>query len=185
MLGTLLIRILVATLVLAGTLAAQLTPKQKAENLESFELLWRTVRDQHPDPKLNGLNWQQVHDTTKPLIENATSMDEVRDLLRDMVSKLEASHYSVIPSERYDKAAPLPDGDGAMVHFGNLPESRLFFESRTLPGGAGYIRFNEFLDPATIMPKFEAAMKSFANAPGVILDLRGNPGGIGIMAMGI
>ena len=179
------IRCLAALLLLAGIAAAQLTPKQKAENLESFELLWRTVRDQHPDPKLNGLNWQQVHDTTKPLIENATSMDEVRDVLRGMVSKLEASHYSVIPSERYDKAAPLPDGDGAMVHFGNLPESRLFFESRTLPGGAGYIRFNEFLDPATIMPKFEAAMKSFANAPGVILDLRGNPGGIGIMAMGI
>ena len=48
-----------------------------------------------------------------------------------------------------------------------------------------YIRFNEFLDPGSMMPKFEAALKGFANAPGVILDLRGNPGGIGIMAMGI
>jgi C-terminal processing protease CtpA/Prc len=191
MLGTLFIRSLVATLVLAGTLAAQLTPKQKAENVESFELLWRTVRDQHPDPKMNGLNWQQVHDSMLPQIENATSMDEVRELLRGMVAKLEASHYSVIPSERYDKAAAggpttaVPDGPGALVHFGNLPESRLYFESRTLAGGAGYIRFNEFLDPATIMPKFEASMKNFAKAPGVILDLRGNPGGIGIMAMGI
>ena len=179
------IRCLAALLLLAEIAAAQLNPKQKTENLESFELLWRTVRDQHPDPKLNGLNWQQVHDTTKPLIENAASMDEVRNLLRDMVSKLEASHYSVIPSERYAKTVPTPDGDGVMVHFGNLPESRLFFESRTLPGGAGYIRFNEFLDPATIMPKFEAALKTFAKAPGIILDLRGNPGGIGIMAMGI
>jgi carboxyl-terminal processing protease len=35
------------------------------------------------------------------------------------------------------------------------------------------------------MPKFEAALKSFAKAPGIILDLRGNPGGIGVMAMGI
>ena len=180
----------------AGVLSAQLTPEQKAENIESFELLWRTVRDQHPDPKLNGLNWQEIHDSTRPLIENAASMDEVRDLLRGMVAKLEASHYSIIPSDRYEPAKDVPTDvpdtppqvsphEGTLVHFGNLPESRLYFESRTLPDGAGYIRFNEFLDPATIMPKFEAALKGFARAPGVILDLRGNPGGIGIMAMGI
>jgi carboxyl-terminal processing protease len=71
------------------------------------------------------------------------------------------------------------------VRFGNLPETRLYFESRALPDGAGYIRFNEFLDPASIMPQFEAALKSFRKAPGVMIDLRGNPGGIGIMAMGI
>ena len=71
------------------------------------------------------------------------------------------------------------------VRFGNLPETRVIFESRALPDSAGYIRFNEFLDPGSMMPKFEAALKSFAKAPGIILDLRGNPGGIGIMAMGV
>jgi carboxyl-terminal processing protease len=74
---------------------------------------------------------------------------------------------------------------GTLVQFGNLPETRVYFESRPLADSAGYIRFNEFLDPASMMPKFEAALKSFAKAPGIILDLRGNPGGIGIMAMGI
>src|SRR6185312_11566684 len=74
---------------------------------------------------------------------------------------------------------------GTLVRFGNLPETRLFFEARALPDGAGYIRFNEFLDPASIMPQFEAALKGFRKAPGVMIDLRGNPGGIGIMAMGI
>ncbi len=180
-------RCLAVVLALTGTLAAQLTPKQKTENLESFELLWSTVRDQHPDATFNGLDWQKIHDDTKPLIENASSMEEVREIMRGIVSRLEASHFSVIPNDRYDKTptVPVPDGPGSLVRFGNLPESRLFFESKTLPGGAGYIRFNEFLDPATIMPKVEAAMKTFAKAPGVILDLRGNPGGIGIMAMGI
>ncbi len=71
------------------------------------------------------------------------------------------------------------------VQFGNLPGVRVQFESRLLPGGAGYIRFNEFLDPVNLMPKFETALHDFAHAPGVILDLRGNPGGIGIMAMGL
>ena len=51
---------------------AQLTPQQKAQNLESFEVVWRTVRDRHPDPKLNGLDWQAIHDSTKPLIAGQT-----------------------------------------------------------------------------------------------------------------
>jgi carboxyl-terminal processing protease len=75
--------------------------------------------------------------------------------------------------------------NGKLVSFGNMPAQRVFFESRALPSGTGYIHFNEFLDPVSIMPAFEAAVKRFGRAPGIILDLRGNPGGIGIMAMGI
>lgn len=269
---------------------AQLTPKEKADNIASFETVWRTVRDRHPDPKLNGLNWQAVHDLTRPQIEKAQSMDEVRRILRGMVAKLGASHYSIIagdvykniddpstkPAEedgtpgivpviigdkavvgsvepdspaaqagirpgmvldaingsRLDSSLKLLDDQkdtesqriveqavskklngpadqsvaldvideqgnakhmefqrsapkGTLVRFGNLPEMRVYFDSRALPDGAGYIHFNEFLDPASIMPKFETAVKGFAKSPGVILDLRGNPGGIGIMAMGI
>lgn len=138
------------------------------------------MRDHAPDPKMNGLDWQAVHDRTRPLVENAQSMDEFHDVIRDMLAKLQASHYAIIPESRYERAA---GGSGAT--FGNLPPQHVTFESRTLPSGAGYIRFNEFLDPAVVMPKFEAAVKSFMKAPGIVLDLRGNPGGIGIMAMGI
>ncbi len=275
-----------AILLIAVPLFAQLTPKQKTDNLESFELVWSTVRDRHPDPNLNGLNWHAIHDSTKPVIEKAQSMNEVRRVLTDMLSKLQSSHYAIIPGDLYkeidspatesansgivpviigDKAVVgsvdpdspaaraglrpgmvldaidgakvdstlrlldnLKDAEshriveqsvtrkldgpadrpialdvidergrpkhielartppkGTLVRFGNLPEMRLYFESRALPDSAGYIHFNEFLDPVTIMPRFEAALKDFAKAPGIILDLRGNPGGIGIMAMGI
>lgn len=271
---------------LCGVAGAQLSPKQKSENLDSFEVVWRTVRDRHPDPKLNGLDWQAIHDSTRPEIEKAQSMQEVRRILTGMLDKLQSSHYSIIPGDLYKEIdssgggegtpgiVPVIIGDkavvgsvepgspadqagirpgmvldavngakltpalrlldnlknqesprivqesvtkklngpvdqpvvldvideqgqpkhlefdrkapkGTLVHFGNLPETRLYFESRTLPDGAGYIHFNEFLEPATIMPQFEAALKSFHDAPGVMLDLRGNPGGIGIMAMGI
>ncbi len=196
------ILILLSIAALCGPLLAQLTPKEKAENLESFELIWRTVRDRHPDPKLNGLDWQAIHDASKPAIENAQTMDEARRVLRDMIGKLEVSHFAVVPSEAYTGASqgtaatvesqPVAQPgaiSGAIsesaVRFGNLPETRVVFESRALPDSTGYIRFNEFLDPGSMMPKFEAALKNFAKAPGIILDLRGNPGGIGIMAMGI
>jgi carboxyl-terminal processing protease len=276
----------------AAAALAQLSPAQKAANLESFETVWRTVRDRSPDPTLNGLNWQAVHDSTRPRIANAPSMDEVRAILTEMLEKLKTSHYAIIASDLYQPLADTADSaassradatpgftpvviegkavvgsvepdspaaragihpgmvldgiDGAkvagmlrladnvkdqesqrivarsvarklngplnepveldmvdengaakhleihrtepkgkLVSFGNLPETRLLFESRRLDGGAGYIRFNEFLDPVSIMPQFEAALKEFAKSPGIILDLRGNPGGIGVMAMGI
>ena len=79
----------------------QLTPTQKADNLESFELVWRTVRDRHPDPNLNGLNWQAIHDSTRPAIQQAESMPQFRRILVNMLSKLAASHYAIIPGSVY------------------------------------------------------------------------------------
>jgi len=263
-----------------------MSPTEKAAHLASFELLWSTVRDHNPDPGLNGLDWQAIHDSFKPRIARAKSAAEVRNILREMIAKPGVSHYAIIPGDLYAAIGDAPDsaaadstagietiildgkavvkkvipdspaaragvrpgmvldgidgakvdpnaiGDnrlaaralarellgpadtavkldlvdtngqtkhvelnrtgpqGTLVQFGNLPGTRLEFESRELPGvdggsAVGYIRFNEFLDPVTLMPRFESALRGFSKAPGVILDLRGNPGGIGIMAMGI
>ena len=74
---------------------------------------------------------------------------------------------------------------GEIARFGNLPPQHVWIESRKLDGNIGYIAFNMFLDPARLMPAFEEAVKSFQKTDGVVIDLRGNPGGIGIMAMGM
>jgi carboxyl-terminal processing protease len=74
---------------------------------------------------------------------------------------------------------------GTPAQLGWLPTQYLRFDSRTLPGGVGYVHFNVFLDPPTLMPAFEQALDRFRAAPGLVLDLRGNIGGIGVLAMGI
>lgn len=74
---------------------------------------------------------------------------------------------------------------GTPARLGWLPTQYLRFDSRTLAGGAGYVHFNVFLDPPTLMPAFEGALDRFRAAPGLVLDLRGNIGGIGLLAMGI
>lgn len=66
---------------------------------------------------------------------------------------------------------------------GNFPGQPVEFESRFLPGNIGYIRFTMWVIPQ--MPKIRSAVRRFANAKGVIIDLRGNPGGIGGMASGV
>lgn len=62
---------------------------------------------------------------------------------------------------------------------GNFPAQRLDFESKRLPGNIGYIRFNIWV--IQHLPKIREAIREFADAGGIIFDLRGNPGGLGAM----
>ena len=66
---------------------------------------------------------------------------------------------------------------------GNFPKQRVIFESRLLPENIGYIRFNMWVIPQSA--KIRAAIREFAKADGIIIDLRGNPGGVGGLAGGV
>jgi carboxyl-terminal processing protease len=76
--------------------------------------------------------------------------------------------------------------DGQVVKFGNLPPSiaRLTHERIDVTGGrcAGVIRFNIWMVP--LAPLFDRAMDELAACDGVVIDLRGNPGGVAGMVMG-
>jgi carboxyl-terminal processing protease len=52
-------------------------------------------------------------------------------------------------------------------------------------GSTAYIRFNMFLDLPRVMAGFQQAVENCKPCDGLIVDLRGNPGGIGGMAMGM
>ena len=57
-----------------------------------------------------------------------------------------------------------------------LPPLFVEFETRRLQDNIGYIRFNLFAIP--VLAKFCAALRELSDAPGIIIDLRGNRGGI-------
>jgi carboxyl-terminal processing protease len=73
---------------------------------------------------------------------------------------------------------------GIETKLGFMPNQRVWFESKKI-GNVGYIAFNMFMDPARIATLFADAVQSFAGTDGIIIDLRGNPGGIGGMSMGM
>jgi len=80
--------------------------------------------------------------------------------------------------------APEP---GERVTVGSLPPFRLRFSRRwaDTPAGrrAGIIRFNVWL--AQIGQPFGEAVEAFGAADGLVIDLRGNPGGLAALLMGI
>ena len=77
--------------------------------------------------------------------------------------------------------------EGESVTFGNLPPVTVRVDSRWLTpeetgdpdARIGYIAFNMFMIPIT--PDFERAVAGFKDADGIVIDLRGNIGGVAIM----
>jgi carboxyl-terminal processing protease len=75
---------------------------------------------------------------------------------------------------------------GEQVTFGNLPPLRVRFSATDVqtPAGAaaGLIAFNVWM--ASINEPFAAAVDRFRNRAGIVIDLRGNPGGLAAMMGG-
>ena len=76
---------------------------------------------------------------------------------------------------------------GEPVTIGNLPTMHVRVESdrrRTPAGGtAGVIRFNVWMP--LVDSRVQRAVDEFRSADGIVIDLRGNPGGLAAMIMGI
>jgi carboxyl-terminal processing protease len=66
--------------------------------------------------------------------------------------------------------------------FGNLPEMHIWFDAKTVEEDIEYFGFNMFMDPARLVPGFGESAGRAKNGSGLIIDLRGNLGGIGAMA---
>jgi carboxyl-terminal processing protease len=79
----------------------------------------------------------------------------------------------------------LAEPRGHKAIFSNLPPAWIDIQSERLSGDIGYISLSIFMDPTFTMGEFNKAMTSFQDCHGVVLDLRGNGGGIAGMAPGL
>jgi len=71
---------------------------------------------------------------------------------------------------------------GLEFEFGNLPVMNVWIDTMTVAGDIEYVRFNMFMDPVQLIPVFGGSARRAADGRGLIIDLRGNLGGMGAMA---
>ena len=77
---------------------------------------------------------------------------------------------------------------GRLSSLGYLGPSHVWFDAHRIDderARVGYVAFNLFLDPANLMSEFGEAVQGCMKCDGFVIDLRGNPGGLGAMAMGM
>jgi carboxyl-terminal processing protease len=262
--------------------------------LATFDSAWERIAHTHYDTTFRGVDWDSVREALRPRAAEASTHEQLRDVIREMLARLGESHYSVIPGElagavesgaredggagdigidlriadsavvvaRIDPGGPAaaagvrlgwivdaiddrilgeeirrlaelegtsgyrlaltqflwsvtgalegspgsnvrlsvrPGDDrtrsielvrrtrpGQPVSFGNLPMLVADLDYRVLPAGercVGVIRFNVWM--TAIAPSFDRAVDAVRDCQGVIIDLRGNPGGVAGMVMGV
>ncbi|HSE39019.1 MAG TPA: S41 family peptidase [Blastocatellia bacterium] len=254
---------------------------------ETFDIVWRTVKDKHFDPTHGGVDWDKVREQYAPRAAAAKTDSEFYGVLRQMLGELRQSHFNIIPPEAViDDHSPEPKAGGIGIdlrlvdgqpvitrvdpgssaasadlrpgfiikriddtnaeqvialfakskesealrtlritrtlmariggapettvriaylderdqpreatvtrerlkgemsqRLGNFPPQYTEFEAKRLAGSVGYIRFNVFV--MILMDRIKTAIRGMSDAPGIIFDLRGNPGGVGGMSSGI
>jgi carboxyl-terminal processing protease len=91
------------------------------------------------------------------------------------LDEVDKEHQVAIKRERLKGALSQP--------FGNLPPLYMELESRRLEDRIGYIRFTVFTPQ--LAERICAAIRSMRDARGLVIDLRGNPGGIMGVASGV
>ncbi|MBI3228614.1 MAG: PDZ domain-containing protein, partial [Burkholderiales bacterium] len=77
----------------------QLTLQPQAEWRQMFDDAWRMHRDYLFDPKLRGLDWQQIHDKYAAFLPQVRDKYELNDLLAIMMSELGTLHSQIAPGE--------------------------------------------------------------------------------------
>ena len=71
---------------------------------------------------------------------------------------------------------------GVPATFGNLPTFYVQFAAKRIDRTIEYVSLNIFFDLVNVLKKFAEAIDQSRDADGLIIDLRGNPGGIGAMS---
>ena len=287
-----IVPIIFLCLALAPPAAAQTAAVAPPAWQETFDVVWRTVKEKHYDPKFNGVDWDKVRADYSPRVSEVKSEKELYALLQRMIGELGQSHFNIIPREaivedpkeatssegpssgtigvevnyiddlalitrveenspaaraglragfavkqidqtpveriveRFSKTKRSPEMTRLLISrsvaarlggrpqtsvrltylderdqvreivlerapvrgqmsepLGNFPAQYTEFEAKRLAGGIGYIRFNVFA--VSLMDRVRQAIRSMSDAPGIIIDLRGNPGGVGVIANGM
>jgi carboxyl-terminal processing protease len=124
--------------------AACVPPKPAAApasvQLQSFEYAWKRVHESHHDPDMGGLDWQAIHDELVGDARAAQTNKELRPILSDMLGRLEASHFQVVPSDIYEAGYKDKRSGSGLSASGTVGMEVRWVEgalriSRVLPGG--------------------------------------------------
>jgi len=279
-------RLCAAALLVVAAVAAPAAEVYKAG--ETFDAVWKIVRDSHFDPNFDVAAWNKVSEELRPKAIAAATPGDLRAVLRDMLGRLGLSHFAVIPATPDAPSQPVdlgaepgfdvrligrdlvvssvdPEGAAAAagvhagwivrsvggtpaatmlagiaddmpsrlaqveawraaitrlrgpygstveiafdtgaagvqtksigrkgergepVTVGSLPTMFVRVSSSLMPtpGGrkAGVIGFNVWM--AAVDREFQRAIDQYRTADGIVIDLRGNPGGLALMITGI
>jgi len=79
----------------------------------------------------------------------------------------------------------LAEPRGSRLRVGLVEGVHTWIDAQRIEENVGYIAFNLFINPVYLMPAFQDALQTFRHTDGLVIDLRGNTGGMLDVALGM
>ena len=178
------------------------TPPTTLNTDLTFKEIWEVFDRYYPLMHRTKINWQQVYDENSIKITNATSNEELLEIIKPIINRvLKDGHVNVsfedkelafLPSINENTQEMISNNTDALINFLEGSESNDYLSFGTLKSDSaiGYIKSKGF-EP--ISDNFEVefekfkqtvnkALISLQNTQGMIVDVRGNLGGQGHFA---
>ncbi len=147
---------------------------------QRFDAAWRLVAERYWDLEFIGVDWQEVRGRYEPKLEDVASDEELYSLLEAMYEELADNHSVFVPPAR---VAEIRRSYGDLPCLGVFSAVEDLLEGgnvsyRLLEGDVGYLRLPNLVVTGSAQD-LRAAVRALmaSRARGLILDLRGNPGG--------
>ncbi len=86
------------------------TPIDHATAQASFDQVWTIVETTDADPTHGGVDWKAVKAEFQPRVDACTTLEQLRQIEREMLERLGRSHFGVIEQESASRIAPSDDG---------------------------------------------------------------------------
>jgi tetratricopeptide (TPR) repeat protein len=139
-----------------------------------FHEAWGFARDAYRDRSLNGQDWNAWRERARGGLADAAAAHR---LIAAMLASLGDPYTRLRDPEETAAVWLARRGEGvALDRFGRArPHSRTVVAEER-PGGLGYIRVANLTDPA-VVEELRRVLRELGEREGIVLDLRGNPGG--------
>ena len=131
---------------------------------ETFDVVWRTVKDKHFDPTLGGVDWYKVREKYEPRLSSINDNNALYGLLQEMLGELHQSHFNIIPPEAIvadDVKEPPNGGVGLDVRMldGKAVVTRVDAESTAAQNGIRTGFVIKKVEDTTVEDLYERARK--------------------------
>ena len=158
--------------ILRGAVTAKrlaVAPSSVGQRVAIFHALRDSLARRYYDSTFGGLSWDSLTTAYRPQAAAARSDGEWLAAVRRMLGELHSSHLDLSAISVAD-AFPTRGG-GA-----NTDESKII-EWRSVDSRVGYLRIAQFDEGPAAIARLDSAFAALRGHAGLVVDLRGNPGG--------
>ena len=172
-------------LIFGANLSAQ--QNERIDSVNVLDQVWEILDNNYPYFNYRGINWDAIHDIYSKKVNSQTSDEELFEILCNMLGLLNDGHVTLDNGEidfhsgkLYGKKMEdfkweLVKDKYLLTNFKASPDSLFFYG--WLSENIGYLRIRRFPRPEKVEKYIDSILSELIDAKGIIIDVRGNPGG--------